>query len=204
MDACDAFQARACTAPRRCAHATFDTAFNKSHCRRATHTHHVMVRHLCHVQGHTRSSGTQREEASPASAAGSVFLHIQTYSAVELPLKMKPLDIKSGGERRRRSLMGARRQLASIVRCSCGGEMPPVVRGGSSAQQTSSSSWRQLASPTCTVTHHHTILCRRAMRSGAGWEELACEARGSVWVVDAVVALAAAHRDETDVDCCVE
>ena len=34
--------------------------------------------------------------------------------------------------------MGARRQLASIVRCSCGGEMPPVVRGGSSAQQTSS------------------------------------------------------------------
>ena len=35
--------------------------------------------------------------------------------------------------------MGARRQLASIVRCSCGGEMPPVVRGGSSAQQTSSS-----------------------------------------------------------------
>ena len=34
--------------------------------------------------------------------------------------------------------MGSRRQLASIVRCSCGGEMPPVVRGGSSAQQTSS------------------------------------------------------------------
>ena len=40
--------------------------------------------------------------------------------------------------RRRRSLMGSRRQLASIVRCSCGGEMPPFVRGGSSAQQTSS------------------------------------------------------------------
>ena len=34
--------------------------------------------------------------------------------------------------------MGARKQLASIVRCSCGGEMPPVIRGGSSAQQTSS------------------------------------------------------------------
>ena len=28
--------------------------------------------------------------------------------------------------------------MASIVRCSCGGEMPPVIRGGSSAQQTSS------------------------------------------------------------------
>ena len=34
--------------------------------------------------------------------------------------------------------MGARKQLASIVRCSCDGEMPPVIRGGSSAQQTSS------------------------------------------------------------------
>ena len=35
--------------------------------------------------------------------------------------------------------MGSRRQLASIVRCSCGGgEMPPFVPGGSSAQQTSS------------------------------------------------------------------
>ena len=34
--------------------------------------------------------------------------------------------------------MGARKQLASIVRCSYGGEMPPVVQGGSSAQQTSS------------------------------------------------------------------
>ena len=34
--------------------------------------------------------------------------------------------------------MGARKQLASIVRCSCDGEMPPVIRCGSSAQQTSS------------------------------------------------------------------
>ena len=45
------------------------------------------------------------------------------------------LVVGAAGRARRRSLMGAWRQLAGTVRRSYGGEVPPVVQGRGSARQ---------------------------------------------------------------------
>ena len=102
--------------------------------------------------------------------------------------------------------MGSRRQLASIVRCSCGGgEMPPFVPGGSSAQQTSSpvvstsmsaqsSGVTMSCADSSRATPSHARYRARRQRTGERHRAVASRARASAAAPPPPLLAAAVHE----------